>query len=238
GQLARAAQYERDAQADAEGRGLPADYIEAALAMGWMDLRYRNRPEDALQKVAAALARHPLTGMAPAARPYADLAGFYAYAGRVNEAQRLMAEFERVVPEGLRRGTFGRHWAAAQIAAAQGRSAEAVAELTALRRESGCATCVLLDIGRLYEKLGQRDSALAAYELVVTRSGPYRIWDDSYELAPVYRLLGELYEAKGERARALDYYGRFVDLWKNADSELQPAVRDVRQRQARLGAAR
>ncbi|HXY69493.1 MAG TPA: hypothetical protein VEH62_08590, partial [Gemmatimonadales bacterium] len=58
-----------------------------------------------------------------------------------------------------------------------------------------------------------------------------------YQLAPVYRRLGELYEAKGDRARALDYYGRFVDLWKNADPELQPAVREVRQRLSRLGAA-
>ena len=36
--------------------------------------------------------------------------------------------------------------------------------------------------------------------------------------------------------KARDYYGRFIDLWKNADPELQPLVRDVRQRLVRLTA--
>ena len=42
------------------------------------------------------------------------------------------------------------------------------------------------------------------------------------------------YEARGDRAKALEYYGRFVNLWKDADPELQPVVRDVRARMARL----
>jgi serine/threonine protein kinase len=45
---------------------------------------------------------------------------------------------------------------------------------------------------------------------------------------------GELYEAKGDRAKAADRYRRFVDLWKDADPELQPGVREVRARLARL----
>ena len=237
GQLGRSAQYLHDVQSDAETRNLPADYIEAALATGWLDLHYRNRPDDAVQKVSAALARHPLAGIPPESRPYSDLAALYARAGRVGEAQRLMAEFERVIPEGIRRGSFARRGAAAEIAAAQGHYAEAVAQASLLRQESGCPVCALLDLGRMYEKTGQTDSALAAYETVVTRSAPYRIFDDSYQLAPTYKRLGELYEAKGDRAKALDYYGRFVDLWKNADPELQPVVRDVRQRLARLGGA-
>jgi hypothetical protein len=34
--------------------------------------------------------------------------------------------------------------------------------------------------------------------------------------------------------KALDYYGRFVDLWRDADPELQPQVEEIRQRIARL----
>ena len=48
------------------------------------------------------------------------------------------------------------------------------------------------------------------------------------------RRLGELYEERGDRARALEYYGKFVDLWRNADPELQPQVTDVKQRMSRL----
>jgi eukaryotic-like serine/threonine-protein kinase len=47
-----------------------------------------------------------------------------------------------------------------------------------------------------------------------------------------------MYEARGERARALEYYGRFVTLWKDADPELQPAVREVRGRMAALAGER
>ena len=54
------------------------------------------------------------------------------------------------------------------------------------------------------------------------------------ELAPTYVRLGELYEAKGDRRRALEYYGKFVDMWKKADPELQPRVADVRRRIAEL----
>ncbi|MFL5516744.1 MAG: hypothetical protein ACJ8DJ_11345, partial [Gemmatimonadales bacterium] len=54
------------------------------------------------------------------------------------------------------------------------------------------------------------------------------------ELAPALKRAGELSEAKGDRAKAADRYRRFVDLWKNADPELQPGVRDVRARLAKL----
>ena len=61
-----------------------------------------------------------------------------------------------------------------------------------------------------------------------------RLVSESFGLAPTYKRLGELYEAKGDRKKAADYYGRFVELWKDADPELQPGVREVRQRLARL----
>ena len=46
--------------------------------------------------------------------------------------------------------------------------------------------------------------------------------------------LGELYEARGDRKRAREYYEKFVTLWKDADPELQPGVKEVRGRLAKL----
>jgi DNA-binding SARP family transcriptional activator len=46
--------------------------------------------------------------------------------------------------------------------------------------------------------------------------------------------LGELYEQKGDRTKALERYRTFVDLWQDADPELQPRVREIRERIARL----
>ncbi len=49
-----------------------------------------------------------------------------------------------------------------------------------------------------------------------------------------YRRLGEFYEARGDRDHAVEYYNDFVELWKDADPELQPQVTDIRNRIARL----
>ena len=64
----------------------------------------------------------------------------------------------------------------------------------------------------------------------------FRLFDDSYNLAPVLRRTGELYEARGDRTRAAATYQRFVDLWRNADPELQPQVIEVKRRLAGLTA--
>ncbi len=236
GQLERSAAYLRDVQSDAKNRGLPDHQLTAAISLAWLELRYRDHAAQGLALVTAALGQVPLTGMPPETRPYAELARFYAAAGKTAEAQAMMAEYERVVPEGLRRGDAGRLWAAGQIAEAQGRYADAVTQYKAGRLETGCAVCALFEMARAYEKLGQPDSALATYEQLVNRPGPYRLGTDAYALAPTYKRLGELYEARGNRVKARDYYGRFVDLWKNADPELMPVVRDVQQRIGRLAA--
>jgi hypothetical protein len=50
----------------------------------------------------------------------------------------------------------------------------------------------------------------------------------------VLRRSGELYEARADRRRAAATYQRFVDLWRNADPELQPQVVEVKRRLAGL----
>lgn len=49
---------------------------------------------------------------------------------------------------------------------------------------------------------------------------------DGYQLAGMYKRLGKLYDQRGDCAEALDYYNRFVELWKDADAELQPDVQE------------
>jgi len=48
------------------------------------------------------------------------------------------------------------------------------------------------------------------------------------------RRLGELYEGRNDVDRAVEYYDRFVNLWQDAEAELQAQIADVRQRIARL----
>jgi tetratricopeptide (TPR) repeat protein len=46
--------------------------------------------------------------------------------------------------------------------------------------------------------------------------------------------LGDIYERKGERQKAIDAYARFVRLWAGCDARLRPSVDDARARLARL----
>jgi tetratricopeptide (TPR) repeat protein len=54
--------------------------------------------------------------------------------------------------------------------------------------------------------------------------------------AQVSLRLGDIYERKGERQKAIDSYSKFVRLWSACDPRLMPAVEDVRGRLARLTA--
>jgi len=236
GHLAQAERHSRDGMAEAERRGLPDQYLGFAIYLGYLDALFRARPDAGLREATQALARHPLDALPPLDRPYDLLASLYAHTGHPEEAHRLLAEYERVVPAPLRQGQSGRHMAAGDLALAEGRLRDAFAAYQAWRDESGCIECGLFEQAEVYERSAQPDSALALYQRLVTATDPYRFFNDALYLAASYKRLGELYEAKRDRAQARTYYSRFVELWKTADPELQPAVQDVRTRLARLAA--
>jgi tetratricopeptide (TPR) repeat protein len=94
------------------------------------------------------------------------------------------------------------------------------------------------DLAEAYRKAGQPDSAMAVLEAFVADRGLFAVFTSG----PVYRPkahidLGELYEQKGQPAKALAQYEQFEALYRNADPELQPLVRDIRARIERLRAA-
>ena len=114
------------------------------------------------------------------------------------------------------------------------RPLDALSEFVKGRSTSSCVQCGAWDEGVAHEKAGQADSALAAYQRAVGRGGPWKNRADQWALGPSLKRLGELYEARGDKAKALEHYGRLVELWKEADPVLQPAVREVRGRMGAL----
>ena len=232
--------YGRLALEAEETRGLRGNYIGNVIGMALGDLVLRNRRAEALAHVAAALERHPLASIAPVERPYLWLAQFYARAGRPEESRRLMTEYEREVPAISRNGDASEiHATQASIAVSEGRFQDAIVTYRLrIDEPHGCIACSLFELGEAYDRAGQADSALALYERFVTVPALFRLPLDAIFLPAAYKRIAELYEAKGDRQRALDYYGRFVDLWKGADAELQPIVREVQQRITHLGGER
>ena len=140
-----------------------------------------------------------------------------------------------------------------EVALAEGRTAEAVAEFT--RGDmlpdgpaSACEYCLPAAVARAYDAAGNRDSTIAAMERYLAvhrtwiapleRRGKDRPVDfpfgEYFYLPRFERRLGELFDAAGNRTKALEHYENFLKLWAQADPPLQPVVLAVRRRVAAL----
>jgi tetratricopeptide (TPR) repeat protein len=143
-------------------------------------------------------------------------------------------ELESEVPDHLRRVDAWSYRGLATLAAAEGSHQEALQLARRAAYRSGCDGCTGNQIARSFEAMGQVDSAIVAWENLLrppTFGSEFNHWR-SVELPLAYRRVGELYETRGDRSLAADRYAAFVDLWENADPELQPAVTEVRERLA------
>jgi len=235
GQLSDAESNFRQAFDVAHDRGLSGVALAISTRLADLQGRFRNRPDSGLAIIGAALRRFPLDSMAAADRPYVILARYYVSAGKVEDARRMMADYERLVPDGLRRSNFEYHAARGDLAFAAGKTADAITYYHDYREKGGCGLCGFFELGEVYRKTGQRDSARVYYEKRVNTPAMFRVRGDAQQLAATYQRLGELAEERGDKAAARDWYGRLLDLWKKSDPELQPLIKDLRGRLASLG---
>ena len=84
-----------------------------------------------------------------------------------------------------------------------------------------------------YDAIGNATAAIEWYEKALDSYNEGAVvW--GWEIATALRRLGELYDARENDAKAIEYYGRFIELWKDADPELQPMVRRAEARLAAL----
>jgi len=79
----------------------------------------------------------------------------------------------------------------------------------------------------LLQQLNRGEEALAWYS-------SFFDWSGYVFLSPACMRMAEIFESRGERDKAVEYYRRFVARWQDADPEYQPLVADVRARIARL----
>lgn len=82
----------------------------------------------------------------------------------------------------------------------------------------------------LLRELGRGQEALRIYTSFPDPAG----YDLMY-LAPSHLRRAEILERMGQRQEATRHYARFVQLWKNADPELQSQVGDAARKLALLG---
>ena len=166
--------------------------------------------EQAMARAADSLySRSALDSLPVAERPYQGLGYAYAVAGRVDKVRQLQAEWTRVRPPEERSPADSVYWAAI-TAQAEGRWRDAAMAYDDYRARIKCPGCTLTDAARAWDRAGEADSALARYERSVTQMDVRsNTSDEAWTLAPTYKRLGEMYEAKGDRTKALAVLRRF-----------------------------
>jgi len=167
-------------------------------------------------------------------RPYGTLAQFYALAEEPDRARAVIDEYEAAVEPSLRFNyEEARHTLLGLLALAEGRPEDAVTELWA-GDVGACSICQLPLLGMAYDQAGETDSVIALYERYVNTPWMARDNIDWLSLGFVYERLGQIFTERGDNERAAEYYGRFVELWEDADPELRPRVDQARREMTRL----
>jgi tetratricopeptide (TPR) repeat protein len=180
------------------------------------------------------LAKNPIEQISVSEAPYPELVAAYALAGHPEKARAVMTRWDaRRAAEPAIEDSIRAHAMLGQIALAEHRLPDAQREFRAADSR-GCSVCSAPLLGRAYDVAGNADSAIAVFERFLGTPAMDRNEVDGVFLPVVHQRLGELYEAKGARERALAHYRLFLELWKDADPELQPRVTDARQRVAAL----
>jgi tetratricopeptide (TPR) repeat protein/tRNA A-37 threonylcarbamoyl transferase component Bud32 len=243
GRLRDAERAYRQYTAGATELGSAPPKIVDSATLATADVWLLNQPQRAVQRLDAALTVHPLTAIAEQDRPYALLARLYAVAGRPDRAREMLRQFSQIKDTAfLRSKQPDVHVALGEIALAEKRYADAIAEFRRgdLAADGKPASENPLDVhfnlGRAFDLANQPDSAIAELETVVRTRWDSRADEDLFALAGTHKRLGELYDAKGDRDKAISHLSKFVELWKNADPELQPVVADAKRRLAKLQA--
>jgi tetratricopeptide (TPR) repeat protein len=246
----------------AQGRWTAADsaLVAAAAASsdGWpriarglaASLPFLAVPRPALEAIRADLAgwdpsRQPAMQAGPAAdllpqlRSYA-LALLAARLGEPDAALRLAGQLERAPVAEENRGVMRSLAAAvrADVALTARRPAEAVNALEGVR---GMVPMDLAGTSPFTEDYARflRGQALLALgnddEALRWLGNGFDATEDELAFRAQASLrLGDIYERKGERQKAIDAYALFVRFWAGCDQRLRPAVDDARARLARL----
>jgi tetratricopeptide (TPR) repeat protein len=219
--------------------GIPTTGIDPALHGAQFDVWHRERPEG-IARLDSAVAHFHFDSLPPAARPYLFMAEVYSQAKRPDQAKRWIARYDAEVTDSLQRrgGLQSRHNALGWVAIAEGRGRDAVAEFRQALLPGNNTLCqqrALGGLGLAFDISGQLDSVRTTYErYLAVFEGLCTMGMDGTWRAPILKRLGEIYEQKGDRAKAAGYYQQFVDLWQKADPDLQPKVAEVRKRLTRL----
>jgi tetratricopeptide (TPR) repeat protein len=214
-----------------EESGRSSPMLSMAQVLVWVDLNVRGDTVRAAARLAEYMESDGFHDSDPLSRDYSDVLVLLASTGSREDVESMIAEFESEVPDEYRQDMDDDYldWEGTLLTR-EDRHAEAIALYTQ-RENRGCSLCRYMPLAHIFDAAGARDSAIAYYESYVNAFAAYRAFWDGNLLGPSLERLGQLYDETGDLDNAALYYARFVELWAEADDELQPRVQAA---QARL----
>ena len=239
GRLREGFQYRNDVRKRQAGRGERLAPLLAALDSAQVISRIEENGPQARAVLRRALSLTSLDSVAAVDRPYRQVLAAMASMGDTTGLAQTRADVQRtLVAEGktIERPSV-EAMADGQVELVAGRYGGAIQKFNeADRLRMPCVECVAASRFLAFDRLGQTDSAIAAGEAFLKVDHLTAPLNDALYRAGILQRLGELYEAKHVPYKAVQRYEEFVELWKRADPELQPRVREVRGRLDRLRA--
>ncbi|HSJ16350.1 MAG TPA: hypothetical protein VK939_18225 [Longimicrobiales bacterium] len=229
GRSAEAAALLREALAarleagDIENYHLTAVELADLLLVAWGDTAA------ALAAIDEALALHPLDSLDPLERSHLSFAAMLSRAGRMARARAHVTAWRRDVAPVLP-GTTLPHWFHAGFAEAEARWSDAIAAWRLEDETQEDPLPALAHIGHAFDRLGQRDSALAYYQRYLATPSRTRHESDPRWRGQVLERLARLHDERGEHTDAARHYALLTELWEEGDATVQPRLEAARAR--------
>lgn len=229
-----------DAQRGVKRGTAAADSITISLA----DVVFRNLVQDGVARLDRMGGVAILDSVAPEERDYAPLLYVYARAQRPAEAASVLARMEREATDTTlrRQRKVNLAFARAEVAIARGNLPAALrwADSTRTRGDGTvfvCVPCTEILRARIFDAMERPDSLNRILDDYLDHNEESRVEEneaDFLHLPWALKRSGELHEAAGDLRMAIDRFELLAVLWKNADPEMQPTVKDLRLRVIRL----
>jgi tetratricopeptide (TPR) repeat protein len=171
---------------------------------------------------------------------YAGVIALLVEVGRVREAKDLLVEWRRrtgPTDPGFRSDSA---YAVGAIAAAEGDLEKAVPAYLEWQKSRVATAMTIYNRGlpeaaAIMVKRGQPDSGIVLFERALATSSAYggQIYEPGWYTQALV-MLGDLYDARGDRAKAAEYYQRYVAVFRNPDPPIARQVAAVRAKLARV----
>ncbi|HET8648791.1 MAG TPA: tetratricopeptide repeat protein, partial [Gemmatimonadales bacterium] len=233
--------YSQGVDATARIRGDTLDRYTPAFWHARVDGELLGNRTKAIALLDSTVRAYPVESQ-PAGRDLSQFVALeYALLGDAAKARSLMSRhMARLDSLGQRREYIWMMWVNGAAAMAEGKMDSAIVYYR--RADFGAdglpayegPLWLSLNLGRAFDRTGQADSARKYLTQYAEMAGIGHGQADPIYMGPALLRLGQLYQDIGDTTRAMRYYGRLVNLWKNADPELQPRVTEAKKAMAEL----